>query len=136
MQTSLFRKTAMLIEHNPVHCRLYEDILEANGFEVYTAKSVMDALLKIKDKTQDLTVVNTEIAGEQFLQKFISNVKGEERTKNMPIIGISMYSKEKKKNVAKILDGFLTKPFSIDTFVESISKCIEGKNGTEDTNYQ
>ncbi len=135
MQASLFKRNAVLVEQNPIHCRLYSDLLEANGFDVYVAKSVMDALVKIREKAQDLILVNTEIVEEKFMQKFINNIK-EEVSKNVPIIGISIYGEGKKKNIAKIVDSFLTKPFSIDILTESIDNCIEKRDDTESFNYQ
>jgi len=136
MQASLFKRNAVLVDQNPMHCRLYSDLLEANGFDVYIAKSVMDALVKIREKTQDLVLINTEIVEEKFIQKFIHNVRNEEASKNLPIIGISIYGEDKKKNIAGIVDSFLTKPFSLDRLMESIDSCIEETNDTESLNYQ
>ena len=50
MQASLFRKSAVFIEQNPQQSMLYEDVLNANGFDDYVAKSTMDGLQKIKEK--------------------------------------------------------------------------------------
>ena len=130
MQATLFKRNAVLKEQNPMHCRLYSDLLEANGFDVYVAKSVMDALVKIRNKAQDLAIINTEIVEEKFIQKFIQNVKEEENSKDLPIIGISIYPEDKKKNVAKVVDSFLTKPFSLDRLIESVDSCIEKRDGT------
>ena len=129
MQATLFKRNAVLIEQNPMHCRLYSDLLEANGFDVYVAKSVMDALVKIRNKTQDLVIINTEIVEEKFIQKFIQNIREDEYSKDLPIIGISIYPKDKKKNISKVVDSFLTKPFSLDRLVESIESCIEKQDG-------
>ncbi len=128
MQAALFKKNAVLIEQNPVQQRLYEDILNANGFDVYTAKSAISGFEKIKEQTYDLAIINTEIAGEPFLEKLINKIHLEEPTKFMPIIGISIYNPENKKNIHKNIDAFLTKPFSIDRFIECILKCVEKKN--------
>lgn len=136
MQASLFKRNAVLVEQNPMHCRLYSDLLEANGFDVYVAKSVMDALVKIREKSQDLVLINTEIVEEKFIQKFIHNVRNEETSKGTPIIGISIYGEDKKKNIAKIVDSFLTKPFSLDRLMESIDSCVEEPNDTESLDYQ
>ncbi len=136
MQATLFKRNAVLIEQNPMHCRLYSDLLEANGFEVYIAKSVMDALVKIRNKNQDLAIINTEIVEEKFVQKFIQNIKEDETSKALPIIGISIYPKDKKKNVAKAVDSFLTKPFSLDKLVESIENCIESHDGINYSNCE
>jgi len=131
MQATLFKRNAVLVEQNPMHCRLYSDLLEANGFDVYVAKSVMDALVKIRDKNQDLAIINTEIVEEKFIQKFIQNIKEEETSKDLPIIGISIYPEEKKKNIAKVVNRFLTKPFSLDRLIESIEGCIDKQDGID-----
>jgi len=135
MQSTLFKKSAVLIEKSPLHSRLYEDVLIANGFDVYIAKSAMDGLIKIKEAEQDLAIINTEIAEESFIEKLTSKMKAERASRFMPIIGLSIYKKENKKKIAKILDDFLTKPFSIDTLIESIFTCIESKiNGCKSFN--
>ncbi len=136
MQASLFKRNAVLIEQNPVQCRLYQDVLEANGFDVYIAKSVMDALLKVKEKRQDLMILNTEITEEKFIIKFIKKIQ-EEKEYHLPIIGLSIYPREKKENIAEILDKFLTKPFSIDKFLDLVDNCIEGEGvDSQCINYQ
>ncbi|MDR2780937.1 MAG: response regulator [Holosporaceae bacterium] len=131
MQTSLFKKSAVLIEKNPLHCMLYQDVLDANGFDVYAAKSAMDGLIKIKETQQDLVVINTEIAEESFVEKLISKIKAERSSNFMPIVGLSVYDSECKKNIANALDIFLTKPISIDKLVQSIFAYIESRvNGS------
>jgi two-component system cell cycle response regulator DivK len=134
MQTNLFRRSAILIEQNPLQGRLYEDVLKANGFDVYIAKSAMDGLVKVKETTQDLIVINTEIAEESFMEKLVSKVRSESASSVTPVIGLSIYNRERKKNIAKALDAFLTKPLSIDKFIESVFNCLESKaNGSKNT---
>ncbi|GHU14761.1 hypothetical protein FACS189449_11890 [Alphaproteobacteria bacterium] len=134
MQTALFKKTAILMEQNSIQSNLYRDILSANGFDVYVAKSAMDGLIKIKEKPQDLAIINVEIAEESFIEKLINKIRSENTAKFMPIIGLSIYNQENKRNMLKNLDAFLTKPISIDRFIESVFVCIEKKhNGSENS---
>lgn len=125
MQTDLFKKSAVLVENNPLQARLYSEILSANGFDVYSTQSAMDGFVKIKEKKQDLMVINTEIAASSFMEKFLYKVN-QEKNRLMPIVGISIYG-EKRENIRKNLDAFLTKPLSIDKFIEAICRCIEDK---------
>lgn len=125
MQTSLFKKNAILIEQNPIQCRLYEDVLDANGFEVYVAKSVVDAISKSKEQRQDVVIINTEIADEKFILKFVQKLK-EQDNEAPSIVGLSIYPKEKKAALAQTLNNFLTKPFSIDKFIDFVDNCTGG----------
>jgi DNA-binding response OmpR family regulator len=97
MQANLFKKSAVLIERNSLHCKLYEDVLTANGFDVYVARSAMDGLIKIKETNQDIAVINTEIAEETFVEKLVSKMKSERSSSLMPIVGLSSYAPESKK---------------------------------------
>jgi DNA-binding NtrC family response regulator len=128
MQADLFKKTAILVEQHPLQSKLYKDILTANGFDVSVARSAIDGLMQIKAGKHDLVVINVEIAEEAFLEKLINKIQEDQSKKSMPIVGLSIYNSECKKNISKIMDAFLTKPLSVDKFIESVFVCIENKN--------
>lgn len=123
MQENLFKKKAILVESDFLQNRLYNDILDSNGFEVFSAKSAMEGLQQIKENEYDLAVINVDIGEESFVEKLINKIRSERSA--LPIVGLSIYEQEKKKNIAKIVDKFLTKPFSIDTLVECVVVCVE-----------
>ncbi|MDR1551564.1 MAG: hypothetical protein LBS14_02720 [Holosporaceae bacterium] len=127
MQANLFKKSAVLIEKDPLHCKLYEDVLSAHGFDVYLARSAMDGLMKVKETEQDLVVINTEVAEETFLKKLLFKMKFEGVSGLIPIIGLSAYNLKYKEKLSEMLDVFLTKPVSLDRFVESVLTCVESR---------
>lgn len=133
MQTDLFKKSAILINQKPLEGLLYGDILSANGFDVYIAKSVMDALLKIKEKPQDLVLIDLDFASQKFVEKFIGKLRNDTQCKNTAIVGISVYNREDQENIADMLDGILTKPCSIDRFTTGVFFSIENVNGRNDS---
>ena len=128
MQATLFKKNAILIEQDQAQYRLYCDILSANGFEVWSAKSIIDSVNKIREKAYDLMVINTEIAEESFLEKVIAKIREEKHSQFMPIVGISLHKEKSKKNITKMLDAFLTKPLLIDKFIECVFNSVEIKS--------
>lgn len=132
MQANLFRKSAVLIEPNFVEAELYKDIMSANGFDVYVAKSPMDALVKLREKNQDLFLLNMEVAGTSFLEKFLRNVRKEKNCAITTIVGMSIYRPEDRRTPPKELDACLTKPCAIDALVNTIFDCIEKRTHYED----
>ncbi|MDR1335147.1 MAG: hypothetical protein LBJ19_02675 [Holosporaceae bacterium] len=128
MQTDLFKKTAILVEQHSLQSKLYKDILTANGFDVSVTGSAIDGFKQIKSGKHDLVVINTEIVEEAFLEKLINKIHENQSTKPMSIVGLSIYNRECKKNISRIMDAFLTKPLSVDKFMESVFMCIENKN--------
>lgn len=125
MQANLFKKSAVLVEQNSVEETLFRDILTANGFEVYAAKSLMDALVKLQEKENDLLVLDMEIAGQSFIEKFLQNIRREKICALTVIIGLSIYWQDEQKKVGELLDACLVKPFPIDTFIKVIFESIE-----------
>ncbi len=123
MQENLFKKNAILVESDFLQNILYNDILDSNGFEVFSAKSAMEGLQKIKENEYDLAVINVDIGEELFVEKLLNKIRSERSV--LPIVGLSIYEQEKKKNIAKAVNKFLTKPFSIDTFIECVVMCVE-----------
>lgn len=129
MQTSLFRRSALLVENHPRQELLYRDVLAANGFDVFSTKSPMESLLQLKASKTDIFIINTEVAGETFLEKFLLKVRSDQANDTMPIIGLSLYSYDQKTRIKNYLDSILTKPVSTDTFIEKIFKCLENRCG-------
>lgn len=123
MQENLFKKNAILVESDFLQNRLYNDILDSNGFEVFSVKSAMEGLQEIKENEYDLAVINVDIGEESFVEKLLNKIRSERSV--LPIIGLSIYEQDKKKNIAKVVNKFLTKPFSIDTFIECVVMCVE-----------
>ncbi len=129
MQTSLFRRSALLVENHARQELLYRDVLAANGFDVFSTKSPMESLLQLKASKTDIFIINTEVAGETFLEKFLLKVRSDQANDTMPIIGLSLYSCDQKTRIKNYLDSILTKPVSTDTFIEKIFKCLEHRCG-------
>lgn len=124
MQANLFKKNAILIENDFLQNRLYSDVLDSNGFEVFSAKSAMEGLQKIKENEYDLAVINVDIGEETFIEKFLNKIHTQQP--NMQIVGLSIYEQKKKTSVQEKVNQLLTKPFSIDILINSVVvDCVE-----------
>lgn len=121
MQENLFKRNAILVENDFLQNRLYSDILDSNGFDVFSAKSAIEWLQKIKDNEYDLALINVDIGEEPFMKKLLYKMRTERS--EMLIVGLSMYEQKKKESIANIVDKFLTKPFFIDNLIECVVMC-------------
>ena len=59
----------------------------------------MEGLQQIKENEYDLAVINVDIGEESFVEKLINKIHSERS--ELPIVGLSIYEQEKKKNIAK-----------------------------------
>lgn len=131
MQENLFKRELLLIENDFFQSKLYHDALSANNFEVSLVKSAIDGFQRIKAGVKDysLVVINVDMGQPSFIAKVLQKIRDERPM--LPMIGLSIYEQENKKNVADLLNRFLTKPFSIDTLVQCVVVCVE--DGSEDS---
>lgn len=87
----------------------------------------MDALVRLRNKNNDLVLLDTSIAGIAFINKYIKNIRREKNCELTSIVGLTAFSKDDQKNQPDGLDTCLTKPCSIDTLLEVIFSSIEKK---------
>ena len=127
MQADLFKKTAILIEQNPIETVLYSDALSANCFDVLVTSSPMEALVKLRETEIDLVLIDMGDASNAFISKFVQNIRKEKKCEFTVIFGLSIYPFNNEKNMKLNLDACLTKPFSIDTLIDRIFSSIESK---------
>lgn len=129
MQENLFKRKALIIENDFLKRILYHDVLCANNFEVSLVKSALDGLKNIRDKDYDVIIMNIDIGQPSFVSRVLQKIRAEKP--EIPIMGLSIYEQENKKNIAMLLNKFLTKPFSIDILVKCVVVCAE--NGCENS---
>ena len=130
------KETILLIEDEVELQQNLKEILEFNGFTVFTADNGQDALMKIEDQEVDLIICDVMmpvLGGFQFL-KIIRN---QEKYQHTPFIFLSAKaSKEDKfKGLFEGSDDYLTKPIPARVLLNSIFKVLEGKKQKEFLSY-
>ena len=126
-------KTILIIEDNPKHSRLFEDILSDEGYEVETAidgDEVKQKMDKSESSGKPLDLLLLDIAVPVFEAiKFITDYKEKYR-----ILVVSAYADQ--GDVKQILDEKwrIKKPFDVDVLIERVKERLdsplsEAKNG-------
>jgi PleD family two-component response regulator len=116
----------LAIDDSTTNIVLVEAILAEKGYKIDTALNVKEAILCMEKKLPDLILLDLlmpKISGFEFLEQ----IRGDEKTKNIPVIVISAITDEENKN--RILKfgvvDFIVKPIDIQYLVDRVEKALQ-----------
>ncbi|NVM74975.1 chemosensory pili system protein ChpA (sensor histidine kinase/response regulator) [Duganella sp. SG902] len=115
-------RTIMVVDDSLTVRRVTQRLLEREGYRVLLAKDGVDALEQLQETPPDLMLVDIEMPRMDGFD-LTRNVRGDERTRGIPIIMITSRSADKHRNVALELgvNAYFGKPYQEDVLLEAIS---------------
>lgn len=118
-------KTILIVEDNDLNMKLFNDLLQANGYNTVQTKSGMEALQLTREHRPDLILMDIqlpEISGLEVTKR----LKADDELKHIPIVAVTAFAM--KGDEEKILEGgcegYIAKPISVPSFLETIAKFI------------
>jgi chemosensory pili system protein ChpA (sensor histidine kinase/response regulator) len=111
----------MVVDDSMTVRRVTQRLLEREGYHVLMAKDGVDALEQLQGMPPDLMLVDIEMPRMDGFD-LTRNVRGDERTRDIPIIMITSRSADKHRNYALQLgvNAYFGKPFQEPVLLEAI----------------
>lgn len=111
----------MIVEDNELNMKLFNDLLEANGFETVTTRDGATALDLARTHMPDLILMDIqlpEISGLDITRQ----LKAEDDLKHIPVIAVTAFAMKGDEDKIKECgcEGYVSKPISIMSFIETI----------------
>jgi len=118
--------TVMVVDDSLTVRKITSRLLSREGYEVLLAKDGLDAWQQLQEVIPDVMLVDIEMPRMDGFE-LTRNVRGDSRTKHIPIIIISSRTADKHRNVAKELgvNAFLGKPYQEDELLTHIAEFIK-----------
>ena len=116
--------TILIVDDEPNYLVVLSELLQDEGFEVFTAPDGQDALQIVNDVDLDVIVTDMQMAGLNGLE-LLKAVK--EKKPDLPVIIITAFA-EVERAVEAMQAGayhYLAKPFSNDELVVSLRKAAQ-----------
>lgn len=119
-------RTIMVVDDSMTVRRVTQRLLEREGYHVVLAKDGVDALEQLQGMTPDLMLVDIEMPRMDGFD-LTRNVRGDDRTKDIPIIMITSRSADKHRNYALQLgvNAYFGKPFQEPVLLEAITVLLK-----------
>ncbi len=114
-------KTVLIVEDNELNMKLFNDLLEAHGYQTLKTANGVEAVELARSKKPDLILMDIqlpEISGLEITRW----LKADDELKSIPVIAITAFAM--KGDEERIREGgceaYLSKPISVVKFVETV----------------
>ncbi len=118
----------MVVDDEPDIREMLSLMMQKEGFETETAVDGSDFLKKIDDFQPDLVTLDIMMPGLMTIE-ILEKLQEKNCKPKIIILTVVQYSEDEKKwlfEMGNVVD-YITKPFNIDTFVETVKKHLEYK---------
>ncbi|MBL8537266.1 MAG: response regulator [Hyphomonadaceae bacterium] len=118
-------KTVLIVEDSELNMRLFNDLLEAFGYRTVKTRDGRQALPLAREHKPDLIIMDIQLPEISGLD-ITDRLKKDEALKKIPVIAVTAFAMrgDEQKILAAGCDGYLSKPISVTTFLETVRKHI------------
>ncbi|HVI50403.1 MAG TPA: response regulator [Candidatus Sulfotelmatobacter sp.] len=118
-------KTILIVEDNDLNMKLFNDLLQAHGYQTLQTKDGREALKMAREYRPDLILMDIqlpEISGLEITRL----LKADDELKTIPVIAVTAFAM--KGDEEKIreggCEGYIAKPISVASFLQTVSKFL------------
>jgi two-component system, cell cycle response regulator DivK len=114
-------KRVLIVEDNELNMKLFNDLLEANGYGTIQTRSGVEAVELVRQHKPDLILMDIQLPEVSGLE-VIRWLKDDEATRHIPVIAVTAFAM--KGDEEKIRQGgceaYLSKPISVVKFLDTV----------------
>ena len=114
-------KTILIVEDNELNMKLFNDLLEANGYAVVQARNGTEAMDSARSHLPDLILMDIQLPEISGLE-IIKWMKDDDELKHIPIVAITAFAMkgDEERIRAGGCEAYLSKPISVMNFLETV----------------
>ena len=124
-------KTVLIVEDNPSNMMLFNDLLEAHGYETLQAGDGGPVLALAREHRPDLILMDIQLPERSGLE-ITRSLKQDDQACAIPVVALTAYAlkeNERSSREAGCVD-FMSKPITIAGFLDTVRRHIgPGKSG-------
>jgi len=119
-------KTILIVEDNELNMRLFNDVLQASGYQTLQTGDGSEAVTLTEEHRPDLILMDMRLPGISGLEA-AQLIKAKSELRHIPIVAVtaSALKGDEEKILAGGCDGFIPKPISIPSFLATVALFLE-----------
>ena len=118
-------KSVMIVEDNELNMKLFNDLLEANGYRTIKTRNGLEALDLARQHRPDLILMDIQLPEVSGLE-VTKWIKEDDNLHAIPVIAVTAFAM--KGDEERIRQGgceaYISKPISVSKFVETVRAYI------------
>ncbi len=120
-------KKILIVEDNELNLKLFNDLLEAHGYETLETREGLKALDLARQHSPDLILMDIQLPEVSGLE-VTKWLKEDDELRKIPVIAVTAFAM--KGDEEKIREGgceaYISKPISVSHFIETIDQILGG----------
>jgi len=121
-------KTVLIVEDNELNMKLFNDLLERNGYATLRTRSGVEAIELAREHHPDLILMDIQLPEVSGLE-VTRWLKDDDALRDIPVVAITAFAM--KGDEEKIRQGgceaYLSKPISVTKFLETVNAFLADK---------
>ncbi len=118
-------RKVLIVEDDTLNMKLFNDLLEANGYAVFQARNGLEALRTARLHRPDLILMDIQLPEMSGLE-VTEQLKADKELSSIPILAVTAFAmrgdEEKVRQAG--CDGYMTKPISMGPFIQAVERYI------------
>ena len=118
-------KTILIVEDNDLNMKLFNDLLQAHGYETVQTMDGRDVLKLAQEHRPDLIIMDIQLPEISGLE-VTKMLKADDELKSIPVIAVTAFAM--KGDEEKIreggCEGYIAKPISVPNFLDTVAKFV------------
>jgi two-component system cell cycle response regulator DivK len=121
------KKKILIVEDNELNMKLFDDLLGAHGYETIKTRDGLKVLEITREHRPDLIIMDIQLPEMSGLD-VTKTIKSDPKLRAIPIIAVTAFAmKGDEEHIrAHGCEAYLSKPISIDKFLETVRTYIGG----------
>ncbi|QLP97894.1 MAG: response regulator [Rhodoblastus sp.] len=114
-------KTVLIVEDNEFNMKLFNDLLEANGYKTLQSRNGVAAVELARKHKPNLILMDIQLPEVSGLE-VTAWLKQDEELKHIPVVAITAFAMkgDEEKIRARGCEAYLSKPISVTKFLETV----------------
>jgi len=119
-------KTVLIVEDNELNMKLFRDLLQAQEINTIETRDGLQVLEMAREHNPDLILMDIQLPEVSGLD-ITRHIKAEDDLKNIPIIAVTAFAMKGDEDKIRECgcNGYISKPISIGSFIETIQQNLE-----------
>jgi len=118
-------KKILIVEDNELNLKLFNDVLEAHGYETLETREGLKAIDLARAHNPDLILMDIQLPEVSGLE-VTKWLKEDDELRKIPVIAVTAFAM--KGDEEKIRDGgceaYISKPISVSHFIKTIDRIL------------
>lgn len=117
--------TILIVEDNELNMRLFNDLLQAHGYDTIKSVDGSDAIELAREKNPDLIIMDIQLPGLSGIE-ITKLLKADDDLKHIPVIAVTAFAMkgDEEKIMQAGFSAYIAKPVSVPSFLGNVTKLL------------